>query len=362
VRPIIDSHLDLSWNALGWNRDQTLPIAEINRLEAGMTDHIARGHAINSLFEMRRGKVAVCLATVLTGSDPDVSHTERQLRMNLEYRTQELACAAGRGQLAYYRLLEERGQMRMLRTRADLEAHWKQWLGGGEEDLPIGYVLAMEGADPIAWPEQAEQWWNDGLRCASLVHFGRSHYAVGTGKTGPITEDGRKLLREFERLGIILDTTHLCDQAFAEALDLFGGAVVATHNNCRALVPGDRQMTDDQIRRLIGRGGVIGVCLDAWMLWSDWELGKTSREVVGLDALADHIDHICQLAGNCRHIGFGTDADGGYGTEQTPREVWTIADLQRVGEILVGRGYGDLEIDAVFHGNWLEFFRNHLPG
>jgi membrane dipeptidase len=361
VRRIIDSHLDLAWNALGWNRDLTRPIEEINRLEAGMADHVARGHAVNSLPEMRRGQVAVCMATVLAGSDPDVSHTGRQSRMNLEYRTQELACAVGRGQLAYYRLLEERGQMRMLRTRADLDAHWASWLDGGGEASSVGFVLAMEGADPIARPEQAQQWWDDGLRCASLVHFGRSRYAVGTGKIGPISDDGRKLLREFERLGIILDTTHLCDRGFEEALDLFDGAVAATHSNCRALVPGDRQMTDDQIRRLVGRGGVIGVCLDAWMLWPGWEIGKTSREVVGLGALADHIDHICQLAGNCKHVGFGTDADGGYGTEQAPREVRTIADLQRMGDILAGRGYDDPEIDAVFHANWLEFFRRHLP-
>jgi membrane dipeptidase len=357
----IDGHLDLGWNALGWGRDLRVPVAEINRRESGMSDHAARGHAINSLAEMRRGGVALCVATVLAGADPDFCHDKGHSRLSLEFPSQELAYAYAQGQLAYYRLLEEEGELAMIRTVADLEAHWSRWQNAGSERLPIGYVLGMEGADPIVQPSQAEAWWNQGLRCASLVHFGRSRYAVGTGRDGPLTPDGVTLLAEFQRLGMILDETHLSETSFDEALDRFGGPVVATHSNCRALVPGDRQLSDEQIGHLVARDAVIGLCLDTWMLYPGWELGRTSRDVVGLAAVADHVDHICQLAGDCLHVGFGTDADGGCGSEQAPCDLDTTADLGKLAGILGARGYSETDIANVFHGNWRRFLLQHLP-
>ena len=122
-----------------------------------------------------------------------------------------------------------------------------------------------------------------------------------------------------------------------------------------------RPATDEQIKQLISRNAVIGVALDAWMLFPDWVRGETKPEVVGLSAVADHNDHVCQLAGNANHSGIGSDLDGGFGTEQTPRDLNTIADLQKLGERLSTRGYSDPEIDLIFHGNWLRFFNEALP-
>ena len=160
---------------------------------------------------------------------------------------------------------------------------------------------------------------------------------------------------------MVLDVTHLPEPGFSEALELFGGPVMASHNNCRELVPGDRQFSDEQIRRLIERGAVIGSAVDAWMLYPGWEIGRSRRELVRIDAVCDHMDHVCQLAGDCRHVGIGSDLDGGYGTEQTPAGLDTIADLQKLSEILAGRGYSDEDVDAVFHGNCLRFFIENLP-
>jgi membrane dipeptidase len=160
---------------------------------------------------------------------------------------------------------------------------------------------------------------------------------------------------------MILDVTHLSEPGFTEALELFGGPVMASHNNCRTLVPGDRQFSDEQVRRLVERDTVIGVALDAWMLHPGWQKGRTPRDAVRIDTVCDHLDHICQLAGDCRHAAIGSDLDGGYGTEQTPAGLDSIADLQKLGEILARRGYSDEDIDAVFHGNWLRFFERHLP-
>ena len=111
---------------------------------------------------------------------------------------------------------------------------------------------------------------------------------------------------------MILDLTHLSDGSFYDALDRFSGPVIASHNNCRALVPGDRQFSDEQIGRLIERGAVIGAALDAWMLEPDWVHGESSTEAVKLTTVADHIDHVCQLAGNTLHAGIGTDTGATY--------------------------------------------------
>ncbi len=106
---------------------------------------------------------------------------------------------------------------------------------------------------------------------------------------------------------------------------------------------------------------MIGAAFDAWMLYPGWVRGETRRDVVGLEAAADHIDHICQLAGDSRHVAIGSDLDGGFGTEQTPRDLDRISDLQKLDAVFAGRGYSEQAIDDVFHGNWLRFFRKHLP-
>jgi len=261
------------------------------------------------------------------------------------------------GQLAYYRVLASHGQVRMIPDRETLDAHVEVWQGSGGEQSPLGFVLSMEGADPIVSPEQAASWWEDGLRVVSLSHYGVSAYAHGTGTSGGLTPQGRALLPAMDELGMILDVTHLSDQSFWEALELFEGAVLASHNNCRALVPGDRQFSDDQIRALVERDGVIGASMDAWMLYPDWVRGETSPEVVGLDDVLDHMDHVCQLAGNARHAALGTDLDGGFGKEQCPHDLETIADLQKIPDLLRERGYDEEDVCAVMHGNWLRLLR-----
>lgn len=367
MKLIIDSHLDLAWNALSWKRDLTLPLAEVNRRERGMDDRRGRGVATTTLPEMRRAGVAVCLATLMarvpTGKAANV-HDDL-----LDYPSQEIAHGVARGQLAYYRQLERRGQVAILERDADLDAHWSAWRAAGDaerQQMPIGLIVAMEGCDAIVSPDDLSAWWQLGLRCISLVHYGRGVYAAGTGDEGPLTSAGRTILREMERLSVVLDVTHLSDQSFWQAVDVYTGPLIASHQNCRTLVPGQRQFTDEQIRVVIERGGVVGAALDAWMLYPGWVRGptdeeSTSRGVVAIDAVADHIDHVCQLAGNCRHIAIGSDLDGGFGTEQTPTGLDSISDLGKLEQILADRGFSDSDIAAVMHGNWLRFFREHLP-
>lgn len=366
MRLIIDAHLDLSWNALSWKRDLTQSLDALNRRDVSRDDLLPRGRATVSLPEMRRGGVAVCLATLMARVPLGESMVHAEM---LDYPSRDIAHGVARGQLAYYRALERRGDVRFLTSRDELDRHWEQWLASDDaqrQTLPVGIVLAMEGCDAITSPPEAELWWELGLRCPALVHYGAGAYAMGTGADGGVTESGRELLAEFSRLGMILDVTHLSDESFVDAMAGFDGAILASHQNCRSLVPGCRQFTDEQIRQVITRGGILGAPFDTWMMYPGWVRGKTiaettSRDLVSIDAAADHIDHVRGLAGNCKHSGIGSDLDGGFGNEQTPRELERISDLQLMDGVLRQRGYTEEEIDAIFHGNWLKFFREHLP-
>ena len=343
-----------------FNRDLLQPVADIRAAEAGWMDELSRGRNTVSLPELRRANVPVCVATLMARSGPDKKKTAPGKRIDLDYVEQRMAYAHARGQLEYYRLLEKEGHLRILKTSTDLTAHWAAWQKNSAA-TPLGIILSMEGGDPILRPEHAQDWWNEGLRAVGPAHYGRSQYACGTSTDGPCSEAGLRLLKEFERIGMILDVTHLSDESFAHALKNYSGPLIASHHNCRALVPGERQLTDEQIKMLVQRGAIIGTALDAWMLYPGWKRGETDPKLVRMGDAADHIDHLCQLAGNAGHCAIGTDLDGGFGTEQTPGDLDTYPDVHKLEEILAARGYKTSDIDAIFFGNWLRFFSNTLP-
>jgi membrane dipeptidase len=261
----------------------------------------------------------------------------------------------------------EAGQMRPIRTARELTEHVALWNSLDDrllDDAPIGFVLSLEGADSLLTLDHLHRAWEQGLRAVGPAHYGPGRYAPGTGGSGELTPLGRELLPEMERLGMCLDATHLTDEAFWQALDLFGGVVWASHQNCRSLVPHERQFSDDQLRAVIERGGVIGTACDAWMLYpAGWTRFQTTPQESGvrMQTLADHLDHVCQLAGNARHAAIGSDLDGGYGTEQTPLDLKTIADLQYLQEILSNRGYSERDIRGIMHGNWIRVLSEALP-
>ena len=364
---LIDAHLDLSWNALSYDRDLTENVDDINAREQGMTDCAARGHATVSLPEMRRGEIAVCLGTMLARARPDLTLTPGPgpKRVSLDYRSPETAYGIAHGQLALYRILQQQGHLALLNSAEQLQSHWKKWenpLATGNDSLkPVGLILAMEGADPIVSPQQVSEWFEYGLRVVNPVHYGHNQYAVGTGESGPLTQAGIALLKEFERVGMIVDATHLSDPSFFQAVDVFAGPMIASHQHCRTLAPNERQFSDEQLQLLIQRDAVIGAAFDSWMVIPNWKRGATPRSAVTLDHVVDHIDHICQLAGNHRHVAIGSDLDGGFGTEQVPEGIETIADLQKLAAVFERRGYSSEAIDAIFHGNWMRFFMKHLP-
>lgn len=347
---IIDAHLDLSMNALQWNRNLLDSVYTIRANEA-KTPGKARAQGTVALPEMRAGRVAVSFATLLARSTGHkVGH--------LDYESQAQSYGMARGQLAYYRGLELDGEARILLNARGLRDHvaeWQRWEEAGaaaNTRPPLGFVISMEGADPIRNPAQLEAWWDAGLRLLGPTHYGPGRYAGGTGTQLGLTELGKPLLLEMMRLGMLLDLTHFSDEAFWQAARIYDGLVLASHNNCRALVPHQRQFNDDQLKLIIGRDGVIGAAFDVWMLQPGFVRGG-GNEAVFIDTVIDHIDHICQLAGNSRHAAIGTDLDGGFGREQSPCDLDTIADLQQLPNKLAARGYYDDDIKNIMYGNWL---------
>lgn len=351
---IFDAHLDLAWNAIDWNRDLRLNCEQIRKLEsdAGLTD---KGRCCNTVTfpDLRRGKVVIFIATLLPrllriGAMPAIQR----------YSSMPAAYAAGYGQLAYYRGLEQEGLLRQIKDAKGLETHVRQWKEDeNSQTLPLGYILSMEGADCILRPDQVQEWFDAGLRIVGPAHYGVSPYAHGTGTEGGLFERGPELLREMERVGMILDVTHLADQSFDEAIEIYGGPLLASHHNNRTLVPNQRQLSDEQAKKLIARGAVIGHALDIWMMHPNYVRGETKVNIP-LERICDHIDRVCQMAGNAKHAAIGTDLDGGFGREQSPHDLDTIADLQRIPDMLRKRGYSEPDIEGIMHGNWVRFFRD----
>ncbi len=305
---IIDAHLDLAMNAMEWNRDLRRPVREIRHREKGMNDKPDRAKGTVALPELRQGQVGLVVATqiarfVAPGNPLPGWHSPQQ------------AWAQTQAQLAWYKAMEEEGEMVMIADAPSLDRHCALWMNqaDGKTDgadfaapKPIGYILSLEGADSLISPEYVELAWEYGLRAIGPAHYGPGRYANGTDARGGLTAQGRQLLKAMERHNIILDATHLCDDAFWDAMDAFNGPVWASHNNCRALVDHNRQFSDEMIKVLIHKGAVIGGALDSWMMVPGWVRGHSTPEAMhcNLEKLLDHLDHICQLAGDtlaCGH-------------------------------------------------------------
>ena len=352
---IIDGHLDLAMNAMEWNRDLRRTIDDIRKSETGMKDKPDREKGTVSFPSMAEGKVFLCVAT-------QIGRTVKPGSDLPGWQSQEQAWAQTQGQLTWYKTMEDEGEMVRIMNRKDLEDHlhlWETYAG----KKPIGYILSLEGADSIISLKHLEKAFEYGLRAIGPAHYGNGIYAQGTNATGGLGIKGKALIKEIERLGLILDVTHLCDESFREALDLFHGPVWASHNNCRVFVPHNRQFSDVQIKELIARNAVIGAALDAWMLVPGWITGESDPQEMGvtLKLVINNIDHICQIAGNSLHAGIGSDLDGAFGKEQSPVDIDTIADLQKIPPILSEIGYSDTDIQNIMYGNWLNFLRKNLP-
>ena len=351
---IIDAHLDLAMNAIEWNRDLKKSVYQIREEEKGMTDKLDRAKGTVALPELRKGNIGLVVATQIArfvepGSDLP------------GWNSPEIAWGITQAQLAWYRAMEDLGEMVQIINLITLEKHLDLWFDKTipDNDKPVGYILSLEGADSLVNISYLEKAYEYGLRACGPAHYGMGRYAPGTGMSGGLTRAGRELIVEMDRLKMILDVTHLTDEGFTEATGLFKGPVWASHHNCRKLVNHQRQLTDEQIKILLERDAVIGGVLDTWMLTDNWVRGKDDplERGINLEKVVDHYDHICQMAGNSLHVAIGSDLDGAYGKEQSPYDLEDISDLQNLKTILAGRGYSAEDIENIFYKNWLRFLK-----
>ena len=366
---IIDGHLDLAFNALHHRRALTQDVHVLREREdpkppgpshpdslrdRKRPESTSRGTATVSLPQMRQGCVGIALSTIMCRVQMPVGILDDGMR------TQDAAHAIGQSHLYYYKALEREGQLSFIRDTTELDAAIAAWQNP-DPTTPIGLILSMESADPILGPEQVSWWWEQGLRSVGLTHFGANTYGHGTGTRGGLYADAYPLLDALAATNIALDLTHASDLVFWQLLDYWQGPVHASHCNCRALVPGQRHLSDEMIQAIAERGGVIGAVFAEFMLNPEIDFDdpatypQTARRP--MSAVVDHIDHICQLAGNCDHVAIGSDLDGGFGREMAPIDYDTIADLQRFLDILERRGYSTNDIAAIAHGNLSRFFR-----
>jgi len=357
---IIDAHLDLAMNALEWNRDLKQTIKKIRDREKVMTDKPDRGKSTVCFPELRKGNIGLVVATQIARMAKPESPYFIEGRLLPGWHSPEQAWAQTQAQLAWYKAMEDQGEMVQVRDLRSLNIHLAVWESKGSNlHKPIGYILSLEGADSLITLQYLERSYENGLRAVGPAHYGPGRYAFGTDASAKMKKEGLELLKKMEELNIILDATHLCDAAFWQAMDYFHGPVWASHNNCRSLVNHNRQFSDKQIRTLIDRGAVIGAAFDAWMIVPGWVRGKSTPRKMkcNLEKVIGHIDHICQLAGNSLHSAIGSDLDGGFGKEQCPYDLETIADLRKIPALLQKRGFKESDIENITHKNWIRFLR-----
>ncbi len=359
---IVDAHCDLAWNVLNYGRDYTRSAEETREHEKGSVAPQRNGDTLIGWPDYQRGQVAIVFSTLFAAP----SRAKEGDWDKLYYSTYDQARQLYTDQIHVYQELADSkpDYFRLICNTSELKSHLEEWRDPSKKERPVGLVVLMEGADAIRSADELAEWHDLGLRLIGLAWAG-TRYVGGTHEPGPLTDEGRRMLRAMADFNFTLDLSHMDEQSALEALDLYEGPIVATHVNCLALLPNfpsNRHFSDRVLRGIIARDGVIGNVPLNGFLKSGWHWKKGSRrEEVLLDMLAAHMDHVCQLAGDSLHSGIGSDFDGGFGVQSVPPEVDTIADLQKVAPLLIKRGYSEADAANILGLNWVRFLEKHLP-
>lgn len=358
---IVDAHADIAYNILKYGRDYTRPAAETRRLEAGTQTVLDNEDSLLGWDDYQRGQVAVIFST-LFAAPIRFSKTENEKQV---YKNFDEARDLYREQLLTYHRMTDSipDKFRLVASSSDLNLILNHWNSPADSGHPVGMVVLMEGAEGVRHPSELEEWYELGVRLIGPAWVG-TRYCGGWREPGPLTEDGRELLAAMADYNFTLDLSHMDERAAIEALDIYRGPIVGTHGNCAALMPNsnsNRHFTDRILEGIIERDGVVGVVPFNSYLKVGWVSGKNPRAEVPLDVVANHIDHICQLAGDSLHAGIGSDFDGGFGVQSVPPEIDTVADLQNLVSLLQARAYSETDVENILSGNWIARLKRDLP-
>ncbi|MBW8012748.1 MAG: peptidase M19 [Chloroflexi bacterium] len=360
---IADSHQDIAWNMQVFGRDYTRSVEGTRRLERGTDAPLHNGDTLLGWDAYQDGRVALVFATLFACP---VRYKEGDWD-KLCYADMHEAYELYRSQIdVYHRLVQEEGdKFRLIQTRGELRAHleeWQQPTAKSSSGYPVGLLILMEGAEAVRELAELEEWWQLGVRAISPAWAG-TRFCGGTKEPGPLTKKGYALLDVMADLGFILDLSHMDEEAALQALDHYPGRIIASHANAKALLKGadsNRHLSDRIIEGIFERDGVIGVVPFNLFLHPDWTKGG-DQAMVSLQRVADQIDYMCQIAGDARHVGIGSDFDGGFGLQSVPHEIDTLADLQKLSVLLGASGYQDENIAAIMGMNWLNLLSDNLP-
>ncbi len=358
---VIDGHEDIAWNMITFGRDYTRSVSETRTLEIGSQTILRNGNTLLGWPEWVSGRVTFIFASLYASP----KRWQKDVKDFLVYSDFAEANRLYWDQMdLYHRLVDEQGEkFGLVKNRTDLEGILTAWEGGSAQSARVGLILSMEGGEGVKNLGELEQWFEHGLRVLGPCWAG-TRFAGGTHEPGPLTNEGRDLLESMAELGLILDLSHMAEEATLEALDRYDGVLIATHCNARALLKGseipDRHLSDFVIERIAERKGVIGVVPYNRFLSGGWREGDP-RETVTIERVADQIDHMCQLVGRASHVAIGSDFDGGFGLEKAPTGLDSVADLRLIGDVLGSRGYGQAEVESILGGNWLRILRKSLP-
>ncbi len=354
---IVDAHEDLAWNMCTFERDYTRSALWTRHQESDSLTPSRNGNTLLGKSEWLLGHVGLIFATLFVAP---ARHSNGEWDTQC-YSSPGEAHSLARAQLdAYHRLASDDDVFHLVGTRDELEEVVASW--GDEKglsDRKIGLLPLMEGADPILEPKQVEAWFEWGIRVVGLS-WEATAYAGGTHEPGPLTAQGMALLEAMEFLGVVLDVSHLAEEASFQALERYEGPVIASHANPRHFCPTARGLSDEMIMQLAERDGVVGIVPYNAFLKPGWQKGDRKDAVRVVD-MADAIDYVCQLTGSADHVAIGTDFDGGFGVEHVPAEIDTVADLHKLREPLAERNYTAEQIDQILSGNWLRVLHASLP-
>jgi membrane dipeptidase len=237
----------------------------------------------------------------------------------------------------------------------------------------IAVIMGLQNADEFREPKDVKAFYELGLRCAQLTY--NTQNLIGSGSTervdGGISDYGEQIIKSMNEVGMLVDVSHSGDKTTLEAIELSPKPIAFTHSNCRALNNHPRLKTDEAIRKLAAKGGVMGI--------TGVRMFVKDKEPTTVEDIVDHIDHVVKLVG-IDHVGIGSDSDlmgydhmppdqykqlkAGYKASYAfrdkidtdgfdhPRKVYDLTAA------LIRRGYSDSNIQAVLGGNFRRLLGN----
>ena len=331
-----DGHLDLACLEIN-KREMTKPLDALDEDEQGPWPPVGV-----TLPELASGNVRGALATIFTEAGGDGPEG---------YRPGDPTSAndAGCSQVNVYRRWADDGHIEIAEF-ADFS--------GRKPGVPM-LGLLLEGADPVTDPNELPWWQEQGVVAVSLTWAMGSRYAGGNGRQTcdeGLTGLGRDMVQAMDSLHLVHDLTHLSQPAVDDLLELTRAPVIASHSNCRALLGGEqnpdahRHLADETIVEIGKRGGVIGVVLYGPFVTYN------NESPANIDDLVEHIEHICELTNSRKHVGLGSDMDGGFSADKLIEGVRRPRDFTAITDALAARGWSDTDLAAFAGKNWLSFW------